>query len=344
MLSLKDKVTVGFDRIKKNDLAYFEEQFMYGHREILLNYIYKNRIDFPNNSYLQAGLAHGWAPHFEIWKLRKKSLVSAPRFVWNSPHSHKQNLKYGQIPIGSPWLYMLLTLGLKPGDIAELPVTDQRINLVMPYHSEGLRIKKISDQALHYKSFLNPAETTVCLFWNDFCDPTNRSTFLNLGFKIECVGYPYRVNESYKIGSPRTFFLINLIKLMLEHRTYITDSISTSFFYAASLGKEVVVNGDKIAKEFLLNFTLPVNQLGAKDSSSGDEWLLKNQHFISLDKSKLRLNNLKSWEELGFQFILNPEELTKLPWKQSADIPEHLVEFRRKLQDIQTHLKKTSIS
>ena len=344
MVSLKDKATAGLDRIKKNDLNYFEEQFMYGHREVLMNYINENGIDFPSNSYLQAGLAHGWAPNFEIWKLRKKSLARAPRFVWNSPHSHKQNLKYGQIPIGSPWLYMLITLGLKPGDIAELPVSDQRINLVMPYHSEGLRIKKISDQALHYKSFLNPAETTICLFWNDFCDPTNRSTYLNLGFKIECVGYPHRVSDSYRIGSPRTFFLLNLIKLILEHRTYFTDSISTSFFYAASLGKEVVVNGDKIAKEFLLDFALPSDRLSAKDSSSGDEWLLKNKHFVSLDKSKLSLVSQKSWNELGFQFILSPEELTKLPWKQSSDIPEHLAEFQRKLRDISAHLKKTSIS
>jgi hypothetical protein len=344
MIRATDKIKAGIDRLKKDDLNYFEEQFMYGHREILISYILENRVDFPSRSYLQAGLAHGWAPHFEIWRLRKKSLIRAPRYIWNSPFTHEQNLKFGQIPIGSPWLYMLLTLGIEPGQIAELPVKDGRINLVMPYHSEGVQLKKISDQASHYKSFLNPTETTVCLFWNDFCDPINRAAYLNLGFKLECVGYPHRVKDSYKIGSPRTFFLINLLKLLLEHRTYITDSVSTSLFYASSLGKDVIIKGDKISNDFLLNFTLPSNKLNATDAISSDEWLVKNEHFHTTASSKLQFLNLKSWIELGLENILTPEELTKLHWKESTAIPEHLVEFRIQLLNTSKQLEKTSMS
>ena len=343
MAKLKRKIEAGIHRLKADDLNYFEEQFMYGHREILLSYILENGLDFPATSYLQAGLAHGWAPHFEIWRLRKKSLIRTPRYTWNSPITSKQNIKLGQIPIGSPWLYLLLSLGIEPGEIAELPIKDQRKNLIMPYHSEGLHLKRISDQALHFKSFVNPAETTVCLFWNDFCDPINRATYLNLGFKLECVGYPHRVKDSYKIGAPRTFFLMHLLNLMLEHRTYITDSVSTSLFYASSLGKEIIIKGDKISRDFLKNFTLSMDEIYEKDSSSGDIWLSKNEHYLSMSLSKLRYNNLKSWEELGHKYILTPKELTKLPWRENTAIPEHITEFRAQLNNTSKQIKRISI-
>jgi hypothetical protein len=331
------------DRIRKDDLNYFEEQFMYGHREIILNYILSSGHNISSNSYLQGGIAHGWAPNFEVWRLRKKNFRRANRYVWKSPNFTSEDTIYNQIPIGAPWLYLLLTLGITPGSKIEMPIKDNRENLIMPYHSEGVRLKKINEQAEHFRQIVDPTRSTVCLFWLDYCDPVNRAAYSDLGFNVECVGYPNRVTNSYLIGGPRTLFLVHLLSLMLEHRTLITDNPSTSLFYAASLGKTVVIAEDKIAKDFVTIFDSFIRKYHVDDVGTNAEWLARNFEYTKPGADNLKNLNLKAWDELGFQNIQKPSELINLDWKTSTKIPDHLAEFNFKLKKTFSNMQVSSI-
>lgn len=337
------KINAVLDRIHKDDLNYFEEQFMYGHREILINYMLSNGCDISQSSYLQGGLAHGWAPNFEIWRLRKKNFQRANRYVWKGPNFSPEKVIYEQIPIGAPWLYLLMTLGIKPGEKIELPIRNNRKNLIMPFHSEGTRLKKIDEQAQFFSSIADPKESTVCLFWLDYCDPVNRKAYSDLGFSLECVGFPNRITNSFQIGSPRTFFLIHLLSLMLEHRNFITDNPSTALFYAASLGKDVIVSQDSVAKDFGVFFDSLIQKVDAKDIGSISEWLEKNYQFASSRDNGLGSLNILAWEELGFKHIKKPRELLNLDWKINSRIPDHIKDFSEMLDKTFSKIQCTSI-
>jgi hypothetical protein len=344
LAKISSKVTTAIDRLKKNDLLYFEEQFMYGHREILLNFAMQDNEKLSSESFLAAGLSHGWAPNFEVWKVRDRALRKKSRYVWNSPTQIKNFEKYRQVPIGSPWLYLLKSLGISEGKVAELPIVANRKNLIIPFHSEGHEIKSIYKQVEHYKSVVDPQETTICLFWLDFCDPLNRRIYRDAGFNLECVGYTHRVSNSYKIGQPRTFFLLNLLELMLQHRVYITDSISTSFFYAAALGKNIKLAEDEIGKEFSERFTKFVKRINDYDLKSGQEWLSSNHDLIGEGELNTHKVNSRAWQELGSRHILSAQKLSELDWKSSERIPNHIDAFSSKFDEIKSKIEIRSLT
>ena len=341
---MRQKIGSVFSRIKKDDLNYFEEQFMYGHREIVLHHLISKGCEISKHSYLQAGLAHGWAPNFEVWRLRKRNLKRANRYVWKSPNFTSENSIYNQIPIGAPWLYLLCTLGISPGNKIELPIKNSRRNLIMPFHSEGFRLKKINQQAEHFSKTVDPSESTVCLFWLDYCDPANRKAYTDLGFVVECVGYPNRVKDSFMIGGPRTFFLINLLSLMLEHRTVIIDSPSTSLFYAASLGKDIILVEDEISKNFVNIVDSSVKKIHKKDLGSNSEWLNKNSEYTKNGSDNHKDLNLKAWIELGYKHIKGVDDLMNLDWKTNKEIPDHIEEFGNKLTESFSNMTIKSIN
>lgn len=338
------KFTSIIDRLKKSNLAYFEEQFMYGHREILLNFAIQDKGDLGSKSYFSAGLSHGWAPNFEVWKVRDRTLKKKPRYVWNSPTHIKDFEKFRQVPIGAPWLYLLKSLGMVEGTVASLPIVDNRKNLIVPFHSQGTEIQSFHKQIEHYKSVVNPQETTVCLFWLDFCDPLNRKIFQDAGFNLECVGYSHRVDNSYQIGRPRTFFLLNLLELMLRHRLYITDTISTSFFYAAALGKNLKLAQDQTAKEFSNRFDKLVHRINKNEAINGNEWLLNNYDLIQNGELSTKQTNSRAWQELGAKHILSGREIGNLSWESSDKIPDHMGVFVDKIHEIKSRIELHSLT
>ncbi len=335
------------DRLIKDDLNIFEEQFMYGHREALLNYARTEQEILHHSSFLKAGLSHGWAPNFEVWKLRDRRLKKVPRYVWSvrpSIQESKDFAKYRQIPIGAPWLYLLKTLEINQGEIVELPVVDDRINLIVPFHSQGTEIKNFHTAVEHYRKLVNPRESTVCLFWLDYCDPINREIFGKAGFKVECVGYTHREQNSYKIGQPRTLFLTNLLRLFLQHRNYFTDSISTSFFYAATLGKQITIIDSESSEEFASRFSRFVKPIQLHEPRSGSEWLLGNNDFIQDGLIDSKIANAMAWRELGSDFLLSSKQMSELNWKQSTQIPNHVDRLAAELNSLKSDITKRSFN
>jgi hypothetical protein len=341
MKNLSSKIVNATKRILTNDLEYFFEQFMYGNREILLSYIHKENPDFPANSFLKAGVAHGWAPDEQLWKLWDRNLARAPRFVWNDRNELNHIKNAGAVAIGSTWLYLLRMLGVSPGNkVGNKNASNSRTNLLMLTHNLLTTNKRIDSQAKYYREICDPNKTTVCLFWLDFCNPTIYKAYIESGFEVVCAGYPSEFDLNYQNYVGRPEFLTNLVRIMSRHDKLITDECTTSTFYAASLGLDVEIFIDPIASEFQLSWKKMYQGDGSIYFNSGNDWL--SHYFPSLiDHTYNKIDlNLFAWDELGQKSLLSSTELQALPWTESkkilpvplASLKVAILELKRELE------------
>jgi hypothetical protein len=315
-------------RLVQTDLEYFDEQFMYGHREALLSYANRDKPRISEGSILIAGLQHGWLSEAGIWRLRKRNLARAVRLVWNQKWESKLSGVVWNQAIGSPWLYLLIAAGLTKTRIESNHFQENRLRLVkykhliIPGHS-GLSLKKdLGGQALHFAKFANPKDSLVLLFWLDFCNPTIREAFTDLGFKVECVGFgSARGMDAQFDEGGRTQVLPRLLTHCLESEIILTDEISSASFYGLSLGLSLQYVPNSISETFSSVVVKGVH--GSVDGffDQTSEWIQK----VAPEICRTRINPKKfldlAWYELGFESMLSPDELAALPWVD-ADISQ----------------------
>lgn len=326
-MSKYSKLQSAINRLLASDLQYFFEQFLYGNREILLQYILSTEQNFPTNTFLKAGLSHGWAPDEQLWRLRHRNLSHAPRYVWNSRNELPHLKNSGSTAIGASWIYLLDLLNIQPGmRVRNRFSNPSKSNLLMLTHNTVISNKRLDAQALFYREKLDPFKTTVCLFWLDFCNPKVYSSFRDIGFDVVCAGYPATFDVDYQSHIGRPEFLVNVARIMSMHDTLITDECTTSTFYAASLGLDIILLPDPIALDFQTNWEGQYGGDGHEYFDSGFAWLSK--FFPSLIEgtySSLDLNNF-AWAELGWDKKLSPHQLSQLPWAKSRLIQNQPME------------------
>ena len=228
-----------------SDLIQLADQFAYGHREILL---VSNKLD--PTSLILASIPHGWGPDtfgYPYPKIRNRFLKEYPILAWSSRTAADWTKRGYRLPIavGSPWAHFVNSVhkNYKVG----IKTKEEVINsiLFLPTHSvPGGSVK----HKFELESLLNqvqPAKVTVCLFWLDFINPKVRNFYSGYGCEITCVGFKGSTgfdNPWSPIGG-RELFLPNLYRLFLNHNIVVVDTISTPFWYAASLGKTVYIRG-----------------------------------------------------------------------------------------------------
>jgi len=309
-------------RLKTSDLLYFEEQFMYGHREILLNYCLNKNQSLNNGSILRGSVNHGFAYQENIWKLRQRNLKPAKRYVWN----FRQKLAYGENPnviaTGAPWLYLLGDLGLNPTNIETLLKKKPQKVVVFPSHNVETYWKYDIDKTIqNFTDRIPPgSEVTVCLFWLDFCDPNTRRAFANLGWEVVSMGYVPRLPKPDLTLGGRQNFLLELFNLFADTSLVVTDNASTGLFYALSLGVQVsYAHSDQLAKvekTYNQNIGLGMNRpVGFFNS----EKLWVEAFFPQLLETKFNPKKfLKyAWEELGYDRFIENKDGGKFEWIDS---------------------------
>jgi hypothetical protein len=216
----------------------FADQFVYGHREILLKY---SGLDYSNQ--IIGVLQHGiYFPGEELDFL-------TPRFIGGrKTKRYVFSKKYQQIalslghknvyPIGAPWLY--LKLGLDSTQTFLPP--EKKSVLIMPSHSQtalpdNTSTKAKLGRAKLFRDAIGPMDATVCLHPVDFLDPNARMAFTEYGFEVTCIGGTPGLAWSPSGG--RVTALSYLYKLMKQHTHYLTDTVGTSLFYAINIGMRV---------------------------------------------------------------------------------------------------------
>ena len=330
---LVSKIKIIIKRICTSDAIFFDEQYLYGHREILNLAAKKEDINFSPGKYLEGGLQHGWTPEAQIWRLRNRKLKKVPRYVWNSRWEANSLLKTKNIAIGAPWLYLLMLCGFNKDFFTifrERRNSQKRTEriLIFPGHSVNNSDRKLEESVHFYQSMSVGKAATVCLYWLDFVNPKVRNAYQDAGFQTYCAGFGNERGYAASLNSGgRILMLPNLLNLFLENDLLISDEIGSGVLYGISTGLDFILieleQTIKFHKEMgeLVSFhneTFPKNYM---------EWMkiyapdLLNPNFPI---KKLGLMEL-AWDELGESSLISPYEMTKLTWKETKSIDDSLI-------------------
>ncbi len=223
---------------------FFREQFRFGHREVLLDY-----LDLDYSHLIKGFLQHGVHPHPEVgyWpyqELPKSFSTFYPSFVWSDEAVRNAKVlgKNHVRAIGAPWLYLLAKLGLFVDGkiILESERNPSRDVLIVPAHGSGHYFANSNYEKMvgNLRERIGNSEASVLLYYTEFCDPKVRQAWSDKGFFIECSGFAWgaenRTLWTYNGGRPR--FLQNTLRVLLAHGEVICTSPTTLATYSASLG------------------------------------------------------------------------------------------------------------
>lgn len=281
------------------------EQFAYGHREVLLA---SNKLD-PSGLFL-ASIPHGWGPDVPgrpYPKVFKRSLSEYPILAWSSRTSADLKARGYKFPIptGSPWAHLLSSLGLNSiKESSSSKATDSNSSLYFPSHSipggehyHNFNLKRVL-------SDISPTNLTVCLFWLDFINPRVRNYYSQFNCELVCVGYKGSTGFDIPwapVGG-REMFLPNLLELMERHDTIILETVSTPFWYATSLKKNI----------YLADLSVTATWWG---ESKSIDLSINNRELLELvdaELGKIGMNELipttdllyeRAKSELGFEHV-----------------------------------------
>lgn len=327
-------------RMKESDRIYFEEQFMYGHREILLNYSRNFNNDLSLGHILNGSIDHGWAYNEMIWKLRKRNLREANRYVWNYRHENLVSPVANVKAVGAPWIYMLSDLGLTPSNIERnLPKKVNKI-VIFPSHNTNSSIRFDHLDVIDlFESRVPPnSAVIVCLFWLDFCDPQIRKAYLNKGWSVECAGYVSRGNFPDSIHGGRPTFLLSLFEILKDANIVFTNDIATGMFYSLSLGAKIsyFTNYPTMLYETLTTNKNENRLPGFFDKPS--DWA--KEYFPDIFSTELHPKPFLdfSWSELGYDAFRDNLNATKFNWVKGDSNPEALIMYAEHLAKIKSEI------
>lgn len=315
---------------RENLFWFFREQFRFGHREILLDYIGKSY-----DNVILGFLQHGAKPSSNPgeWTIRRtpNSLTSYfPSYVWSS-NSEEQALKNGYShvhAIGAPWLYLLKSNDyFKP--FTQSPIASNMIEndlLIVPNHGSGhyryFETYEYSVQRL--RESISNRDAFVMLYYTEFCDPKIRESWEKYDFKILSSGMAWgpenRTVWSYNGGRPR--FLNNALQTILKFDEIICTAPTTFALYSTSLGRKTSI---QINEMNLSDFQVVNEGKGVDWLREAEAMRMQNSlNLLSLDASIPTLTDKKiqiSWKYLGIESMKSKSELQMLLELRDGMIP-----------------------
>jgi hypothetical protein len=310
-----------FTRSYPTLLSELREQFYFGSREILLEYM---NLDI--RTILLADIQHG----FPRMVRAKHSLLGRgriPDLVWSDYQNFKNkkgkletNLKR-QIPVGSSWLYMRMNKNLTLKENQEKNSEKSGTLMVVP-HSDNFQNLSIDKRFGDYLD-LNRVNG-ILLFNEDFLNPMIRSVAKDRNIEIECAGLPrtYQPQAYMTRAGGRENFLFETYKIFKKYRNLICPNFSTALIYGANAGLNVGILNTWTPKYLCSTATI---RSGIAENRSS-QWLTEVFPFslnIIHDSE-----NLSNWANLtlGLDYLKSPEELHQIiPYIENV-LPDYILE------------------
>ena len=327
-------------RLTTNNLLYFEEQFLYGHREILLNYCMHRNSELSGTSILEGSIDHGFAFQENIWKLRKRNLTSAQRYVWNERQKGAYRGDKSVSDTGSAWLYLLNDLGLTPENIRERLKKNPKKVIILPSHNTGIHFKySIVESLENYLPYIpSGSDVVVCLYWIDFCDPSIRRAIGELGWKVASNGWAPRLPVPDLTQGGRQNFLLEFFALFNDATLTLTDNFSSGLLYALSLDAEVTYIPSKQFKELdrIGNQAEEHLKISELPGFFPTEELWVKHHLPQLIETKVKSRKFLdfAWDELGYKSFLKNEDGAKFKWIESGAEPSAIYLYQKRLESL----------
>jgi len=231
------------DRELSGPASNFSEQFLYGHREILIDY-----AGLDARLAIKGSIEHGWSPFGPS--------VGIPRFMggrylhlaWSSKVMKRIGIPFPQsvVAVGAPFLYLCERV---VSHLQKSTLRQRRKFLFLPPHGtedDSPVVEKLIDE---YSKKFDPRESTVQLFWTEFLKPQVRNAYLEVGFEVTTAGFSgVTANEGLGVAvreramstiGGRNLFLLNVLRNLATHSIVVAGSFGTSTLYAGYLNKEV---------------------------------------------------------------------------------------------------------
>jgi hypothetical protein len=253
--NLREALHSRYDTSGLNDVQkYYDEQFYYGHREVLLKY-----LNISEEYYFKVILSHGniFPDWFDPIKSRfDRNQNELLQIVWRGDTADSACKRgINATAIGAIGLYALENMGQSmetskkniislarnyswENNVKSLVESlDNKKVLYMPFHSWEGDVVEHGNQSVEILSIL-AENITVCLGYLDFVDPKCRDIYQKFNLKMTCAG----ARSTMLLDSPaggRKNFLNSLFEIISKHDVIIADEMTTGIFYGALLGKEV---------------------------------------------------------------------------------------------------------
>jgi hypothetical protein len=232
------------DRSLSGPIVEFSEQFLYGHREILVGY-----AGLDARAMIKGSIEHGWA--LDSGRGIKK--FTGGRFLylsWSRTRVARAGISEDTtVAIGAPFVYAHSLVSNQIEDFLRNHVPDKNRILFFPVHGNEFSQQNPQSQIDLFKEKYKPEGSTVCLYWVEYINPSIYSLYKEAGFNIVCAGFSGQMEHTglgYSArrlaGSPiggRPNFILQTIAMMTAHEKIVFGGLGTALFYAAYLEKDI---------------------------------------------------------------------------------------------------------
>jgi len=228
------------------NLEKFAIQFVYGHREILLDFMGIDRSNILLGV-LQHGVSQlGLTADTEFTRVnlapRNGFFERAPQWVYSEITRHHlvANGVKNVEAIGAPWNYLdhdkyRVDKGRQSNADSTFIVFPQHRNASI--EEEVLR-NDLQNRIAFWKDLANNQELTICIFWSEFLHPVWQQVCKEEGVRLVTAGIG-DTNPAWSPHLSRVKFLHNLSSIMQKNTHCIFERETTGIFYAISLGLTV---------------------------------------------------------------------------------------------------------
>jgi hypothetical protein len=244
------------DRALSGPIVEFSEQFLYGHREILVSY-----AGLDARSMIKGSIEHGWA--LDSGRGIKK--LNGGRYLylsWSSARVARSGISESTtVAIGAPFIYAHSLVADHIDRFKKSQTSDGEGVLFFPVHGNEYSQQNPQSQIALFKEKYDPSLSTVCLYWVEYINPSIYNLYKKAGFTIVCAGFSGQMEHTglgYSArrlaGSPiggRPNFILQTIAMMTTHKKIVFGGLGTAVFYAAYLGKEIDLLHKYLTSTFL---------------------------------------------------------------------------------------------
>ena len=250
------RVLKRLDRALSGPIVEFSEQFLYGHREILVDY-----AKLEANSMIKGSIEHGWA----LDSGRGIRKLSGGRYLylsWSSARVSRSGVSENTtVAIGAPFIYAFDKVDEQIKEfLKKYPVDPSRI-LFFPVHGNEFSQQNPESQIALFKEKYDPRNATVSLYWVEYINPVIYSLYKQEGFTIVCsgfsgqmehtgLGYSARRLAASPIGG-RPSFILNTIAMLATYSKVVFGGLGTGVFYAGYMRKDIEMLHKYLTTTFL---------------------------------------------------------------------------------------------
>lgn len=238
------RVLKRLDRSLSGPIVEFSEQFLYGHREILICY-----AGLDAKSLIKGSVEHGWA--LDSGRGIKK--LTGGRYLylsWCKERVARSGVRDSTtIAIGAPFIYAH-SMVQNEINLFEMQKSQAKNSILFfPVHGNEFSQQNPESQIKLFKEKYDPTKSSVSLYWVEYINPTIYNLYKSAGFKILCSGFSGQMEHTglgYSArrlaGSPiggRPSFILNTIAMLVAHKKIVFGGLGSPLFYAAYLEKEI---------------------------------------------------------------------------------------------------------